>query len=542
MNTEFFRIFAILLCLLLTACNDSSSRTAPASTSTPEEPAGPEEPVVERVGASTDYSLPSNVDGANIAFTVHEPAAMLVPGSFPLVLHSHGYGGSRIDAANREATDDPVFKRLLEEGYGVVSIGQRGFGESGGKVRILDPYFEGQDLLQVLDWAEANLDWLAYDRGNLVLGAYGGSYGGGYQHLVYAIDPLHRMDAMVPEITWHDLRYSLYPNGVFKTYWAALLSIVGNLKAPSGGGQDMIVNEGLAQGLATNSLSEEQLALLYQNSMVSYCNGDNPYVLDRLGGAPLTPIDAMYWQGTADTLFNLNEQLLNVKCLLERGGDVRLLTKNQGHDSAGDGGEQCGDLRKAQATIDWFDEKLKGQDGQADYIPGVCYQLDGSKADAVVLPALPEPQVAVSFGPQSLIALEGSPQSVSVPLFTVGAEGAVLAGIPEITVNLVDPAGLNQGDPIVFATLMRRPAGQSEDVELNPNMVLPLRGFGSGLETELLGVANRLAPGDEVRLVLYASYSTRYPNAGAKVPVPVEISGDVRLPLYTSALEAPPEN
>lgn len=76
------------------------------------------------------------------------------------MLHGHGYGGSRAQ------TPGGILKRLVDNGAGVISIDQRGFGESGGTVRVLDPDFEGQDLLQILDWAEANLDWLRYSNKN----------------------------------------------------------------------------------------------------------------------------------------------------------------------------------------------------------------------------------------------------------------------------------------------------------------------------------------------------------------------------------------
>lgn len=497
-----------------------------------------------RAGVSTDHlEVVSDVDGAVIAFTVHEPRQVVEGARYPLVLHSHGYGGSRVNAAGRPAeggTDS--FARLLDAGYGVVSIDERGFGESGGKVRILDPYYEGQDLLKVIDWAEGNLPWLAYRDDNLVLGAIGGSYGGGYQHLVHAIDPKHRLDALVPEITWHDLRYSLYSGDTFKSYWATLLSAVGNTKQPSGGGQDTIVNEGLAEGMATNHLSDDKLALLYQNSLASYCNGENPYALERLGNAPLAPVDAMYWQGIADTLFNLNEEQKNYQCLKAAGGDVRLLTKNQGHDTAGAGGENCGELNKDRATVDWFDEKLKGIAGRAGYIPEFCYHLDGSVADGVVTPALPQPTQSFPIPEQALVAEQGNTSSVSVPLMTAGPGGAIVAGIPTIHVVMTDPTGTNSGDPIVFMILAKRVAGSGTDTELLPYEVRPFRGFTDGRDDELVGVSNRLAEGDELRLVIYSAYEARYPTSGSKTPTPVTVSGVVNVPVLPADLPAPPAN
>ena len=176
-----------------------------------------------RAGTSTDVIIPSNVDGAAIAFTVHEPTVVIEGQKYPLILEGHGYGGSRVKAASRPASGGSgLLSRLLDDGFGIISIDQRGHGDSGGKIRILDPDFEGKDLVQLLDWAEDNLDWLAYRNGNLLLGATGQSYGGGFQHTIYAHDPKHRLDAIAPEITWHDLRYSLFSGHVFKSFWATL--------------------------------------------------------------------------------------------------------------------------------------------------------------------------------------------------------------------------------------------------------------------------------------------------------------------------------
>ncbi len=190
-------ILALPVIAALSGCGNSANSTIPAD-------------ALARAGRSTDVILSSNVDGVDVAFTVHEPTTFVPGAKYPLILEGHGYGGSRISAAERPATGNTgTMGRLLDAGYGVISVDQRGHGQSGGTIRILEPEHEGQDLLQILDWAEAQLPWLAYRDGNLLLGAIGGSYGGGYQHLIYAIDPEHRLDAIAPEITWHDLRYSL---------------------------------------------------------------------------------------------------------------------------------------------------------------------------------------------------------------------------------------------------------------------------------------------------------------------------------------------
>ncbi|MFT5063889.1 MAG: ABC-2 type transport system ATP-binding protein, partial [Gammaproteobacteria bacterium] len=148
-------------------------------------------PVEGRAGTELQIKIPSDVDGEVIAFTIIEPHFVAPNITSPLILHSHGYAGARA----RTRPTSGILGGLLDEGMGVLSLDERGNGESGGEVRILDPEFEGKDWLQVLDWAEDNLEWLRYenasdieiDKGepgaNPVMGAVGSSYGGGFQHL-----------------------------------------------------------------------------------------------------------------------------------------------------------------------------------------------------------------------------------------------------------------------------------------------------------------------------------------------------------------------
>src|SRR5262249_5896109 len=146
----------------------------------------------------------------------------------------------------------------------------------------------------------------------------------------------------------------------------------------------------------------------------------------------LTKIDALYWQSASDTLFNMNEAVHNTACVRALGGDVRFLTKNSGHDSllGGPTGEQCGALPKTQAIVDCNEEKLRGMRGKASYIPRQCFHMDGTASDGVVTPTLPVGGQTVSTPPTTVLASDASPQVASIPLATIGAGGATLAGVP----------------------------------------------------------------------------------------------------------------
>ncbi len=296
----------------------------------------------------------TSASGKDISFEVIEPKVINCTVGNPLMLHGHGFGGSR--------TIDPAgsfLERLQNNGYAVISIDQRGFGESTGTVRVMDPNFEGQDLLQILDWVEKHLDYLAQDTTdktnyNLVAGSTGGSYGGMYQMLIHNMDPKHRLDVLTPDITPHDLRYSLNPGNAVKSAWVALLSAGGEAGASEKlvGGLDPVIKETLVRGVATNSIHAGALPFFYYHS-VRYFTDAKPASeqtpMDFLG-APLysglsydsglnydvpatkpQPVSILFTQGIRDTLFNFNDGWDNFKAYRALGGDVRLFTHETGH-------------------------------------------------------------------------------------------------------------------------------------------------------------------------------------------------------------------
>lgn len=303
-----------------------------------------------------------SASGKIISFQVFEPKNFDCKKGSPLILQGHGFGGSR------QTTNDGLVGRLTAAGYGVISIDQRGFGDSTGTVRVLDPEFEGKDLLQILDWAEANLDWLSYDprpdletstgeKFNLVAGSIGGSYGGGYQLLIHNIDRKRRLDALAPDIAWNDLRYSLNPGNVVKTGWDLLLVAggesggiqpklqAGNIQEGLMGGLDPVIRETLIRGATSNAFPAGALNFFRYHSPDYFCNPDDKaqpiaFGLDPLVGAQTmntfaqtkpNKVDILFTQGIRDTLFNFNEAWRNVQCYRALGGDVRLMTHESGH-------------------------------------------------------------------------------------------------------------------------------------------------------------------------------------------------------------------
>lgn len=188
--------------------------------------------------------------GDTVVVQVFEPTLLETGRRYPLVLHSHGYGGRRMVEASAFA------QRLLDTGYYLISIDERGNGESSGTVRIMSPDFEGRNLVAVLDWAESLPALQRRADGSMLVGSYGGSYGGMYQFPLMGADPRQRLRVIAPDITPHDLTYSLNSGNVVKSGYGVALALGAELPLVS-----------LATGGSPTVLLSSTLELLRRGSL-----------------------------------------------------------------------------------------------------------------------------------------------------------------------------------------------------------------------------------------------------------------------------------
>lgn len=275
-------------------------------------------------------------------------------GFTPLLIHSHGFGGSKQEDFQDPATflDNQVARAAWVDGYNVMSYTQRGFGgspangsteqASGDSLRIMDPRFEGFDFIRVVDWAlchyradaplrgeatdaennEVEVDncgqsWgpslIAQDNGqrvssfddNPALATVGYSYGGGFQFLAQSVDP--RVDAIMPMGTWHDLRYSLHPNDTPKFTWIQIMTQFSLPAPPLGGGNgeplpDLLIQAN-SQATVLNTDQNDaphtkfgQVSVQYANELgekgaVAWCNGNQDAYNTKSGDTDGEPID-----------------------------------------------------------------------------------------------------------------------------------------------------------------------------------------------------------------------------------------------------------
>lgn len=278
-------------------------------------------------GCLASVPEPGSTEPVQICYSIHKPAGATSANPVPMVMHSHGWGGSRSASA-------ATFEPWLTRGFGVLSFDQRGFGESGGLAHVEHPDLEGQDVIALVDLI-GTLPWVAKEpvpaagrpsspgksdgkgKGQKtghgakpafdvdpVLGAIGGSYGGGYQ-FVGAFTEMRdfgatRFDALAPEITWWDLKESLAPEEVPRSTWQLAL-----------------------QGLGfKDEASELQKGYLYGMTTGQWPGKDNPVAdLDafflktgpawHVSQGRQLDIPVLLGQGVTDNLFNLNQGLKN---------------------------------------------------------------------------------------------------------------------------------------------------------------------------------------------------------------------------------------
>lgn len=379
------KIALLALALPIAACDSNDSDIAP-----------------ELIREITIVSpVPNDTDGnitTTLTATLYLPEKHQNGQPYPLILHSHSWGGSRVSGDEYRGTKpgnastpahygslvDSQIVALREGGYAVISYDQRGFGRgddgdngSDGGSHGMSPDFEIEDAKAVLDWAVANLNLLEDSPGDPKVGMMGNSYGGAFQPMLAAEDP--RVDAIVPSITWYNLQNAFAPNGVLKKAW--LIAICDKVVDEDGAQLSAEMELACTQVRLTDSreINDARIteSLFFDNSPAAY-DADPAFVMPR--------VDALILQGVRDTLFPLNEGLALHEFLLSGGGDVRLLAHESGHDGvrrgAGSQGEigqpYCGNIDVITAIKRWFDEKLLGAVPLA--LPRICVALDNQRA------------------------------------------------------------------------------------------------------------------------------------------------------------------
>ncbi|GLY27467.1 alpha/beta fold hydrolase [Kineosporia sp. NBRC 101731] len=360
----------------------------------------------------------------------------------PAVLLAHGFGGSKASVVS-DAED------LAERGYVVLTYSARGMGSSGGLIHLDSPDYEVKDGQRMLDQLAGRPEVQTDRSGDPVVGVVGASYGGALALMLAGTDD--RVDAIVPMITWNDLRQALFPQptktggtGVFKKQWTA--SLLGSTLIGSGGSlgttpsADQLKNlaEGDTQQALCGRLAEDLCQGYVQTATTGEPTAD---LLDLLGKssparvASKITVPSLLIQGQQDSLFPLSEADANARAIAAAGGDVKLYWDTGGHDA----GFDTEPLRPVVA--DFLDSALSG--GSLAGTPGFQVEVaSGALASdttaptsqlrtSTLAPGVPSRdasgRVRESSAPLTQLKLSGAGQFALAP---PGATPAAITSLP----------------------------------------------------------------------------------------------------------------
>jgi predicted acyl esterase len=370
---------------------------------------------------------------------LYKPDGASAANPAPSILTTNGFGGSKDDS-----NESAVGRGFVKQGYVVLAYTGLGFPDSGCKITLDDPDYDGRagtQMVSVLagtksytgaDGAEHRIDFVAQQSpGDPRVGMIGGSYGGQIQYAVAEQD--RRVDAIIPIITWNDLSYSLAPNntslrkgvtyttpGVGKKEWVDLFFSVGITDGVQGGAVDPsrdfppcpnFADEACAAAVRLNTVGypdDATLALARHASVASYV------------GKVKAP--TLVVQGQKDTLFNLQEATATYRSLRAQGTPTRMIWQSWGHsDSTPAPGELDFDAPSLRSSylgnrfLDWMNHYVRG-DGTAPVGPRFSYFRDWVAYDTS--PAQAGTAVANAYATSSTFS-----EAPTASLYLTGADG-----------------------------------------------------------------------------------------------------------------------
>ncbi|MFE6688615.1 alpha/beta fold hydrolase [Streptomyces sp. NPDC057743] len=319
----------------------------------------------------------------------------------PAVMTTNGFGGSKADGST-----DAMARAFAARGYVVLAYSGLGFGKTGCPISLDDPEIDGKAASQLVDLLAGTraandgtrIDFVAQDRpGDPRVGMIGGSYGGAIQMATASVD--HRIDALVPLITWNDLSYSLDPNnadrthgvsgplpGAYKYQWTNGFFLLGEAQG--------LLHPGLSRSRAGSAgclhfvapacrtkrlLDSHRYPADKTRAVLQYVRSVSPVSYLKSVTAPTLLV-----QGQADTLFDLNEAAATYRTLAGQGTPVKMIWQSWGH-SGGLKDPAKGELNLAKGNFDtsyvgqrilsWFDRYLRHRTA-ADTGPAFAYYRD----------------------------------------------------------------------------------------------------------------------------------------------------------------------
>lgn len=519
--------------------DDRSTTTAGATTTAPERSCD-QEPTVSPVEAAPVAATPSDVDVTSFDGTTIRLHWFPAPGDdrHPTVLMGPGWSqpGSTL-------AQDPILFGALgiagmnDAGYNVLTWDPRGFGKSTGLASVNDPEREGRDVQVLLDWV-AEQPVAVVDRpGDPRVGMVGASYGGGIQLTVAAIDC--RVDALVPSLAWHSLRTSLHKSETVKAGWAGFL----NTAAVTFGGRlDPHISSAAESGVGQGILSDED-----REWFISRGPGD---LIDQVS------VPTLFVQGTVDTLFTLDEAVVNYESLRSRNVPTAMIWFCGGHGTClTDEGDAT---LVNERSFAWLDKYLKGNDSAdtgdrvdvvdqnakhwtaADYPVELADPVTAEGAGELTLDATSAagPLAAPRSGANDILSgsvLAITPSKAATALevkIDPGKVDALALGAPRLEMSYSGTTPAGDRPTRVFAQLVDDDTGIVLGNQITPVDIV-LDGTQRDVSVDLEMIAFHLQPGHTVTLQLVATtVAYAQPRLGgsldaSKISISLPVAKDV---------------
>ncbi|RPK84030.1 x-prolyl-dipeptidyl aminopeptidase [Streptomyces sp. ADI97-07] len=560
--------------------------------------AGPVSAASEFTVTPLEFTVRAGDRSCTVDADLYRPAGVDAGHPAPAVLATNGFGGSKSDGST-----DAIGRAFAARGYVGLVYSGLGFGKSGCLITLDDPAIDGRAASGLVDFLAGTraaddgtrADFVTGDGpGDPRVGMIGGSYGGAVQLATASVD--HRVDALVPLITWNDLAYALSPNttgaargvssdtpGVFKWQWTNGFYLLGEGQPllvpsidPSRFGSPACLHFAPRACDTIRLLNSGRYPADRTDAMLAYARSVSP-----ASYLPGVTAPTLLVQGQADSLFNLNEATATYRTLRAQGTTTKMIWQAWGHS----GGQVPGELDLATGNLEtsyvgqrilaWFDRYLH-QRQDTDTGPAFAYYRDWASGYGTA-PAVPAPSRTLYLsGDGTLVdsrskVTRGSRQYTNVLLPTSHSESSLagliglkdpapydtrgthlgwtsapltapvdVVGAPKATLEVKSPTAervQNSGDAsdrlVLFAKVYDvAPDGTQHLVN---RLVAPVRvpDVTRPFTVELPGIVHRYEAGHRLRFVIAASDTAYFGNRGIK-PVTV-----VSAPQDTGVLELP---
>jgi len=295
--------------------------------------------------AAAPVSLPitltiKGAQGVNLDSSLYLPSKLPAPA----ILLAHGFGGSK-DSVSTEA------RFLADSGYVVLAWSARGFGQSTGQITMNSPKNEIADVQNLISYLSTRSEVIQQGTKDPLVGIAGASYGGAAALLTAGYDK--RIDAVVADITWNNLKNSLFPQSVqgsntagpFKKTWAGSFFAIATLPNAYLGECGNFSQEwcdAFVNSLSAGKPTARAEQLLQDSS---------PSTVTKNITAP-----TLLMQGESDSLFQLSESVATATQITNAHPQTPL--SMFWHASGHDGGSDESALINKK-TLQWFDIYLK---------------------------------------------------------------------------------------------------------------------------------------------------------------------------------------